>query len=187
MKRIAFLLIAIAIISSAAMAGDMAKSGQWGVQTSLGLASAPLTSTGAPSNSTVGLKFMASDNMAVRVEAGFASMSVNGVSNSSYGFGAGFEYHMESKGGSVSPYVGLGLGYYGVSVNGASNTPSTFSVDGVFGGEYFFSSAFSWAGQVGIGYLNESNAYYDATNNSYSSASVFGTVSATMILTWYVN
>ena len=106
MKKIALVLIAIAVLSAAAMAGDMAKSGQWGIQTSLGAASG--------SSSTIGLKFMASENFAVRVEAGFQSFSPGGggSSTSGYGFGAGFEYHMTAVGG-VSPYVGLGAGYAG--------------------------------------------------------------------------
>src|SRR5258708_3904133 len=124
MKKIALVLIAIAIVSSAAIAGDMAKSGQWGIQSSLG--------AGSGSSSTLGLKFMASENLAVRVEAGFESFSPGGggSSTSGYGFGAGFEYHMTAVGG-VSPYVGLGAGYVGVSLpnlpTGQSN-PSQFNV-----------------------------------------------------------
>jgi len=187
MKKIALVLIAIALISSVAMAGDMAKSGQWGVQTSLG--------AGSNNTATIGLKFMASENLAIRVEAGFGSVSpANGSgSTSDYGFGAGFEYHMTAL-GSVSPYVGIGAGYSGVSVSnqpaGQSN-PAYFNVQGYWGGEYFFSSNFSWAGQIGIGYTGHTNQAYqdpnDATKTLYGTDNTIGTTSATMILTWYLN
>jgi hypothetical protein len=178
MKKIALVLMAIAIVSSAALAGDMAKSGQWGIQTSLGLASG--------TSSTVGFKFMASENLAIRVEAGFNSFSPGGggSSTSGYGFGAGFEYHMSAV-GDVSPYVGLGVGYVGISLPnlpaGQSN-PSQFNVSGFWGGEYFFSSNFSWAGQIGVTFSSTSSGVSGA-----SSSTNIGTGSATMIATWYLN
>src|SRR5258708_3007243 len=129
MKRIVLVLMAIAIVSSAALAGDMAKSGQWGIQTSLGAATG--VSGTSFNSSTVGLKFMASENLAIRVEAGVARISRGGggSSSSAYDFGAGFEYHMTAV-GNVSPYVGLGAGYSGVSLAGAQNNPSQFGVLG---------------------------------------------------------
>ena len=176
MKRIAFVLIAIAVLSTAAMAGDMAKSGSWGIQTAIGVASSPVLSA-----SNVGVKFMASENLAIRVEVGFVTISPpgGGGSTSGYQVGAGFEYHMESKGGSVSPYVGLQAGYGGGSLPGGGTTPNSFAVNGVWGGEYFFSSNFSWGGEVGIGFLS--------TGASGNTTSAFGTTSATMIATWYLN
>src|SRR5712671_4935472 len=98
MKKIAFVLIAILIVSSVAMS-QMAKQGQWGIQTSLGGANSPVQST-----STIGAKFMASDNVAVRVEVGVSSVTPSGGSASTgYAIGAGFEYHMDAH-GNVSPY-----------------------------------------------------------------------------------
>ena len=190
MNKIALVLIAIVLVSSAALSqGTMAKSGQWGIQTSLGVASSPPSAPqGFPSNTSVGMKFWASDNMAVRVSVGFASVSPPSVagqtsnSASSYSFGAGFEYHMDSKGGNVSPYVGLAAGYGGISTSGATNLPSLIEVTGFVGGEYFFSSNFSWAGQVGLGFVSESNS-----GGTTSSGSAFGTSSATMIASWYLN
>ncbi len=182
MKKIALVLIAIAIVSTAAIAGDMAKSGQWGVQTSLGVASSPQPI------STLGLKFMASENLAVRIEAGFGSFSPGGSGSSTssgYAFGAGFEYHMTAVGG-VSPYVGLQAGYGGESTptptGGTSTNASNVSVNGVWGGEYFFSSNFSWAGEIGLGFVSSSSGVTGA-----SSSSTIGTGSATVILTWYLN
>jgi len=175
MKKIALVLIAIAVLSTAAMAGDMAKSGQWGIQTSLG--------AGSQTSSTIGLKFMASENLAIRVEAGFASFSPGGGASTSsgYGFGAGFEYHMTAVGG-VSPYVGLGAGYNGVSIGGAANNPSAFNVLGYWGGEYFFSSNFSWAGQIGFGFNSTSSGVSGAPT-----ATTIGTTSLATTLTWYMN
>ncbi|HTK80974.1 MAG TPA: hypothetical protein VL633_01665 [Bacteroidota bacterium] len=152
----------------------MAKSGQWGIQTSLG--------AGSQTSSTIGLKFMASENLAVRVEAGFTSFSPGGggSTSSGYGFGAGFEYHMTAVGG-VSPYVGLGAGYNGVSIGGAANNPSTFNVLGFWGGEYFFSSNFSWAGQIGLGF----NSF--SPGGGGNSQTTIGTTSLATTLTWYMN
>lgn len=192
MKKIALVSIAIVLVSCAAIAGDMAKSGQWGIQTSLGVANSPVLS-----GSTIGLKFMASENLAVRVEAGFTSATPAGTSGSTsgYTFGAGFEYHMTAVGG-VSPYVGLQAGYGGGSPPSppagvtAPPTPSLFRVTGIWGGEYFFSSNFSWGGEIGIGYSSISNQLsgVDALGNpTYGSASAIGTGSATMILSWYLN
>ncbi len=186
MKRIALVLIAIAILSASALAGDMAKSGQWGIQTSLSAGTSPQSVT------SVGFKFMASENLAIRLKAGFSSFTppvASGTSSSStsgYEFAGGFEYHMESKGGSVSPYVGLQFGYGGESLptpqGGTVNNASEWDVDGVFGGEYFFSSNFSWAGEIGIGYANASTGA-----SGVDSGHGFGTTSATMIATWYLN
>jgi hypothetical protein len=187
MKKIALVLMAIALISASAFAGDMAKSGQWGIQTSLGVGTSP------QSVGSIGVKFMASENLAIRVKAGFVSFTppvASGGSSSStsgYEVGAGFEYHMESKGGSVSPYVGLQFGYGGESLptpsgGGTVNNASTWAVNGVFGGEYFFSSNFSWGGEIGIGYANVSTG---ATGVDAGHA--FGTTSATSIVTWYLN
>ena len=178
MKKIALVLIAIAVVSTVAIAGDMAKSGQWGVQTSLG--------SGNAFTSTVGLKFMASENFAVRVEVGFNSFSPGGggSSTTTYGVGAGFEYHMTAVGG-VSPYVGLGAGYSGLSfpnLPAGQSNPSVFNVQGYWGGEYFFSSNFSWAGQIGLGFTSVSSGVSGA-----SAATNIGTASATFILSWYLN
>ena len=83
--------------------------------------------------------------------------------------------------GGVSPYVGLGAGYSGWSVSGATNNPSWFSVGGYWGGEYFFSSNFSWAGQLGVNFQSYS------PGGAAPSQTNIGTCSATMIATWYLN
>ena len=182
MKKIALVLTAIFVISAVSFGGDMAKSGSWGIQTSLGAASSPVQST-----TTVGLKFWASDNMAIRVEAGYQSSTPPvGDATSGYAVGAGFEYHMTAI-GSLSPYVGLQLGYGGGSVPGGGTTQSQFDVRGVWGAEYFFSSNFSWAGELGLGYTSLSNVpYTDVDGPQMGTASSFGTGSATMILSWYM-
>src|SRR5436309_2222992 len=166
MNRVALTLMAmLLIVSIASSQGTMAKSGQWGVQTSIGLSSSPILST-----ATIGAKFMASDNLAIRVEAGFASSTPpspptgSSSATTGYGFGGGFEYHMDSKGGSVSPYVGLEAGYGGGSTPSPSTgtappTPALFGVEGVVGGEYFFSSNFSWGGEIGVGFQSLSNQF----------------------------
>ena len=205
MKKIALVLIAIALVSVTAIAGDMAKVGQWGVQASIGAATSPVQGV-----STIGAKFMASENVAIRVEAGLSSYSPPSPgtvypsttpaypsgSTTGYEFGAGFEYHMTAVGG-VSPYVGLQAGYASGSTPApaapatAPPTPATFSVTGVWGGEYFFSSNFSWGGEIGLGFSSTTNIWNGGVDASgkltYGSSSTIGTGSATMILTWYLN
>jgi len=179
MKKIALVLMAIAVLSAAAFAGDMAKSGQWGIQTSL-----------STSSQTLGLKFMASENLAIRAEGGFQSSTpavASGQTSSSttfYVFGAGFEYHMMGVGG-VSPYVGLGGGYLGSSypnLQAPYTNPNAWFIEGHWGGEYFFSSNFSWAGQLGLKYTSASDGITGDSN-----ANSFNTFNATMIATWYLN
>ena len=68
-----------------------------------------------------------------------------------YDLGVGFEYHFGGKGG-VSPYAGAALSYSGESFSTGGPTASDFGVKLVFGGEYFFSDNFSWAGELGLGY-----------------------------------
>ena len=177
MKRIALVLMAIVVVSAVAFSGDMAKQGAWGVQTSLGLASATVGTA-----ITTGWKFRVSDNMAVRAEVGFGSSSPpgGGGSSSGYGFGAGFEYHWNPSGmGNVSPYVGAGLGYGGGSVTGGGTAATDLRFAGFVGGEYFFSSNFSAAGQVGLG--------FQSVGASGNTASNIGTVSMTGIWTWYLS
>jgi len=181
MRRILLVLLAVVLIGSVASAQSMAKSGQWGIQTALGVgqSTAPLIVQ------NVGAKFFATDDIAIRVEAGLTSYSPPGGGNSTmgYAFGAGFEYHLADMGkGNVSPYVGLGVGYGGYSVSGGTNLPANIIVQGFFGGEYFFSSNFSWAGQIGLGFQSQSNV-----GGTTSSASTIGTASGTMIFTWYMN
>lgn len=183
MKKLLLVLLAVALVGSVASAQMMAKTGQWGVQTSIGVATSPVLKT-----STIGAKFIVSDQVGIRVEAGLTSFSVSGGAGSTTGYaiGAGFEYHLTGGKGNVSPYLGLQAGFGGGSVptpagGVAPTTSSTFGIVGVFGGEYFFSSNFSWAGELGIGFASTSN--FVGTN----SASLFATGSVTNIFTWYIN
>src|SRR5437899_2135263 len=103
MKKIALILIAIFVITALSFGGDMAKTGSWGVQTSLGVANGAPGTSGFPSAPTVGMKFWASDNMAIRAEVGYASLSPasGGNSASAYNVGGAFEYHMAPVAGGV--------------------------------------------------------------------------------------
>jgi hypothetical protein len=176
MKNIALVLLAIVLVSSIAVSGDMAKTGQWGVNSALGF-----STVGPVGVQAVGFKFMATDNVAIRAGVGFSSFSPagGGGSSSGYLFGAGFEYHMTAVGG-VSPYLGIQAGYAGASIaNNTGSNPTAFTVNGVYGGEYFFSSNFSLAGEVGIGYTSQ--------GVSGAMNSTFGTGAANFIATWYLN
>lgn len=180
MKRFAIVLIAIIVMGSIAFSGDMAKQGQWGVQTAVG----PTNLGSGLGLQSAGFKFMISDNSAIRAGLAFSSFSPGGGGNSQseFGIGAGFEYHMTAVGG-VSPYLGLQAGYDTYSPGGGANSPNLFSVGGVYGGEYFFSSNFSMAGEVGIKFQS-----YSSGASGASASTMFGTTGvASLIATWYLN
>jgi hypothetical protein len=186
MKNIALALMVIALLSTTGYAADMAKQGEWGIQTSLGVASSTILAT-----SSVGFKFMVSHNVAIRAEAGFSTFSPagGGGSTSGFEFGAGFEYHLTSAPGSVSPYLGLQAGFGGGSVSGGGTTPSLIGANAVFGGEYFFSSNFSAAGEIGVGFSSLTNqpAPTPQDPTATGSSTTFGTRSVIFIVTWYMN
>ena len=186
MRRMALVVLSAVATISVAQAGDMARSGEWGIQSALSVGSSPVLATTA-----VGAKFMVSHAVAVRAEVGFQTVSPAGGGNSvtGYEFGAGFEYHLTSAPGNVSPYVGLQLGFGGGSTGGGGNTPMRFGANAVFGGEYFFSSNFSAAGEIGIGFNSLSNQPAPTIQdpNATGSTTTFGTGSAIFILTWYMN
>lgn len=190
MKKLGFILLAVVFVSSLAFAGDMAKSGAWGIQSSLGIASS--NGVSGPGFSTIGAKYMLNENLALRGEVGYGTYTPansNVGSGNSLGIGVGVEDHMTAVGG-VSPYVGLQFGYGTGSPslpNGtsSSNNPATMNFKLAWGGEYFFSSNFSWAGELGVGYWMISNQ--SDGNGGTASAKMIYTNSATMIFTWYMN
>lgn len=176
MMKVVLTLMVIVLVSSVGFSQSMAKSGQWGIQTSIGAAASPVLGTG-----TIGAKFLVSEDFALRIEAGINSLSPpgGGGSTTGYAVGGGFEYHLAGGMGNVSPYLGLQAGFGGGSVPGGGTTPTSISVVGVFGGEYFFSSNFSWAGELGLG--------FNSTGASGTTTTTIATGSATFIMTWYIN
>jgi outer membrane protein W len=194
MKKLAFVFLALVLVSSLAFSGDVAKSGEFAIQTSLGIASG--NNIAGPGFSTLGVKYMLNDMWALRGEVGYATMSPansNLSSSNSFGIGAGIEDHMSANGG-VSPYWGVQFGYGTGSPSTASgqtapSNPSTINFKAVLGGEYFFTSNFSWAGELGLGYWMVNNQQYQDANNVTQSGStkLLSTGSATVILSWYIN
>ncbi len=182
MKRLLLVLLALVLVGSVASAQMMAKSGMWGIQTSLGFATS--TTLAAP---TIGAKFLVSDDIAIRFEAGITSASVTGGAGSTTGYAVGgaFEYHLTGGKGNVSPYVGLGVGFGGSSLPGGGTAPTSLTVGGFFGGEYFFSTNFSAAGQIGVGF--NSTGISGATTTTISTGSMNATSTAAIIWTWYIN
>jgi hypothetical protein len=177
MRRASILVVFVLLLAVAAEAGEIARSGSWGIQTSLGVA----TATG-PGASTIGAKFFVSHNAAIRLEAGVTVISPpGGGSTTGYAFGGGFEYHWPPV-GSVTPYIGLEAGYGSASLSGGGSSPYVIGARAVAGGEYFFSSNFSGAGEIGLGFAstNPGGAGSQSTNT-------FGTTGASLILTWYFN
>ena len=174
MKKIILVFVAVVAINFSVMADGAPKKGLFGIQTAVGL-----TSTSFSASGFLGAKYFFTDAIAARASLGFANSTV-GAAGGGTGFdlGAGFEYHFGGKGG-VSPYAGAELGYSIGSPAGGGTSSNDFVVDGVFGAEYFFSSNFSWAGEVRLGYTTGSNA---GTNFS-----IFGTDWAAFILSWYLN
>lgn len=177
MKRLLLVLLAVVLLGSVASAQMMAKSGMWGIQTSLGFAFSPIAA--AP---TLGAKFVVSDDIAIRFEAGISSTSPpgGGGSTTGYAVGADFEYHLSGGKGNVSPYLGLGVGFGGGSVPGGGTTPTALTVGGFFGGEYFFTTNFSAAGQIGVGFTTAGVS--GATTTTIATAGV-----GAVVWTWYIN
>ncbi len=173
MKRLVLVLFLAALISGAAFAQGAPKSGEFGIQAAL-----TFTAVAPGTRGDLGAKYWINNDMALRAALGFDNISAGGGSSTPYNIGVGFEYHFGGKGG-VSPYAGAEFSYSGVSVSGGGTTPSDFGLMAVFGGEYFFSSNFSWAGELGLG--------FDSFNNTVTTTTTIGTFGFGTFLTWYIN
>jgi len=169
MKRLLLVVIIIAVVGSAAFAQGAPRKGAFGTQVA-----ATITSTGSSPGGALGAKYMITDAIALRVMLGF----LNNASTTGYDVLAGFEYHFAGKGG-VSPYVGAEVGYSGASISGGGATSSDFGVDAVFGAEYFFSSNFSWGGEMKLGFDSFTSAVPTTTTRLFTAVST--------LLTWYLN
>ena len=143
MRKTFLVILAVMLIGSFAFAEGAPRAGEFGIQGAL-----IFTTLGFGPVGDVGAKYFINDTMAIRVGLGIVNTSSGGTSQTLYDLGAGFEYHLGGKGG-VSPYVGAELSYGGESLSAGGTTPSVFGLAAVFGGEYFFSSNFSWAGEIG--------------------------------------
>ena len=161
------------MLGSTAFAEGAARGGQFGIQTAV-----ILSGTGLSPGASLGAKYMISDNMALRAALGIINVSSAGASTTGYDLGVGFEYHFGGKGG-VSPYAGAQLGYSGGSFSTGGAAPTDFGLSGVFGAEYFFSSNFSAAGELALGFNSGTAGGVTTTT--------IGTGSAIFLLTWYIN
>ncbi len=171
MKRLTLVLALLVVACTVAFAQAEARAGQFGIQTSVAFTTTDLA---LEPRGSLGAKYMITNNMAIRAALGFANSSGIGTG---YGVAGGFEYHFGGRGG-VSPYVGGELSYSGGSPS-AGSAQSQFGLNGVFGAEYFFSSNFSWAGELQLGFLSSASAGTTTTT--------IGTGQALFILTWYIN
>jgi hypothetical protein len=174
-KKLLLLVIFIVVLGSTAFAEGAARGGQFGIQTAVILSA---TGISPGPGAALGAKYMISDNMALRAALGIVNISSGGGSTTAYDLGVGFEYHFGGKGG-VSPYVGAQVGYSGGSFSGGGTAPTDFGLNGVFGAEYFFSSNFSAAGELSLGFNSGTAGGVTTT--------VIGTGSALFLLTWYIN
>lgn len=179
MKRLLLPVLVLMLIGTLAFAEGAPKGGDFGIQ---GSASLPFTSSyvGSPMGS-LGVKYFFTDNVAIRAAVGLDNVSVGGGSTTDYMLAAGFEYHFGGKGG-VSPYLGAQVSYSGFSLSGGGATSSDFGLRAVFGGEYFFSSNFSWSGELGLGF---DSAY--APGPPAATTTRIGTAAFTTAVTWYIN
>ncbi|MGA2479124.1 MAG: hypothetical protein ABSG63_10295 [Spirochaetia bacterium] len=172
MKRLILVLAAAAAIGIPAFAQGAPKAGEFGIQTSVAL-SAPLA---IPPLASLGVKYWINDAMALRAGLGFASQS-GASTTTGFDLGGGFEYHFAGKGG-VSPYVGVQAMYGSLSPSGGTAT-TNYLIGVVFGGEYFFSSNFSWGGEFGLG--------VGGSDTGGVTSTLVGTIGAATLLTWYLN
>jgi hypothetical protein len=172
MKKLVLVILAVVLVSSSTFAEGAANAGQFGLQTAL-----TFTSVGLGFAGDLGAKYLITSNIAVRAALGLSSTSAAGASTTLFDVAAGVEYHFGGKGG-VSPYAGAEISYSGASVP-AGKGPSSFGLNGVFGGEYFFSSNFSWAGEARLGFRSD--------NAAGATATTIGTAGIATFLTWYIN
>ena len=170
MKTLVLVFAVLALASTVAFAQAEARAGQFGIQTSV-----VFTATNLSPGGSLGAKYMISNNMAIRAALGFENTSNLGTG---YDIGAGFEYHFGGKGG-VTPYVGGEFSYSSGTLSSGATADSVFGLNGIFGAEYFFSSNFSWAGELSLGFFSASAAGTTVTT--------IGTGQALFILTWYIN
>jgi len=172
MKKLVFVILAVVLVSSSALAEGAAAPGQFGLQTAVTFTSVGLGFTG-----DLGAKYIITNNIAVRAALGLATTSSGGATTNFFDVAAGFEYHFGGKGG-VSPYAGAEISYSSASIP-AGKGPSSLGVNGVFGAEYFFSSNFSWAGEARLGFRSD--------NAAGTTSTTFGTAGIATFLTWYIN
>jgi len=173
MKRLFFPIAVLIFVSAHASAEGAPKGGEFGIQTSLGVANTPVLAA----VSSVGVKYFFTDAIALRGEFGLDSRSSGGATTTGFVLGVGGEYHFSLKGG-VSPYAGAQFGYGGGSVP-AGTAGNTFAINAAFGGEYFFSNNFSLAGEVRFG--------FSSTNNAGATTTDVATGGVSLIGSWYIN
>ncbi|HTX71678.1 MAG TPA: outer membrane beta-barrel protein [Rectinemataceae bacterium] len=173
MKRLVLATAFVILLAFAVGAQGAPKAGEFGVQGAV-----IFTSVGGTSAGDVGVKYVITDKIAVRAGLGLLSQSSGGNSASFYSLGVGFEYHLAPKAG-VSPYAGGELSYSGESLSSGGTTPTDFAIAGVFGGEYFFSPNFSWAGEARVG--------FDSSSTVGTTTTTIGTFGFATFLTWFVN
>jgi outer membrane protein W len=165
MKKLVLIMFAAIVAGSLAFGQVTARGGQIGLQ-----AGTIFTGIGEYTGA-IGVKYLVNDAIALRADAGVRhySYSTNSGTITAYDLGLGLEYHFEGKGG-VSPYVGALFNYSGESVSPKVDTPSDLGLMALFGGEYFFSSNFSWAGEARIGY----DYYKSAAGDTITTIGTYG-------------
>ena len=171
MKRLFLVVLAVVLVGSFAFADVSAKAGQLGLQSGL-------IFTGSGNAGAVGAKYMITDTIGARAGLGLSISSSGGSSTTYFDLGGGVEFHFGGKGG-VSPYAGAELNYSGEAHSTGATAPSEFGMYAMFGGEYFFSSNFSWAGEARLG--------FDSRTSSGSTTTKFGSFGFATFLTWYIN
>lgn len=170
MKRFLLVVVVVAVVSAYGFA--QAKAGEIGIQGG----STVFTTTSLGPAEAVGVKVVVADNIALRADLGLESFAFGGSTETLLDAAAAVEFHFGGKGG-VSPYAGGEVSYSTGTFTGLPTPYSTFGVAGLIGGEYFFSSNFSWAGEARLGFISESNP----------TMTILGTFGFASFLTWYLN
>ncbi len=178
MKRLLLPILVLVLVGYLAFAEGAPKGGEFGIQGGVNFTSLGFGAFNP--NGSLGAKYFVNDNIALRAGFGIVNNSAAG-GNTGYTLGAGFEYHFAGKGG-VSPYIGAALSYSGESLSGGAPSQSDLGIKAVFGGEYFFSNNFSWAGELGLGY----DSFYNPGPPATTTTSI-GTVGFGSFLTYYIN
>ena len=166
-------ILTLLFVCSLTFADGAPKGGEFGVQGAL-----VFTTLGLGSVGDLGITYMFADDFGMRADLGIVNSSSGGSSAALFDLGVGIQYYFGNKGG-VSPYVGGELSYGGEFLSTGATTPSIFGVAAVLGGEYFFSSNFTWSGELRLGFVSY--------NNGTATTTSIGTLGVASYLTWYIN
>jgi hypothetical protein len=171
------ILILLSVILASSILSAQLKRGSFGIQTKV-----DVINLAAPAGVTfngLGVAYGLQDNLRIDASLGFGSLSSGGVTSSQFGIAAGASYYLGTV-DNMSAFAGGKLGFTSYSPGGGATSQTGFTIGGFYGGEYWFSPKFSWAGSIGLDFTSVSVSGGNST-------SIFSTTQAAIGLTWWFN